>query len=86
MFISRHYFVSRIKNIREVEFARDINHRCFNFLLELLKRISLIGSYLLPGFRSLVTLEKIVFLKTVIAKLITNLFKEEKVANCYFMP
>ena len=52
MYTSRQYFVIKI--------YKNINHRCFNFLFELLKGMSLIGSYL-----DLITLEKIVLIKKI---------------------
>ena len=47
---------------------QNINRRYFNFLFELPKGMSLIGSYLLPSF-SLVTLEKIVLIKKVYSEI-----------------
>ena len=44
-------------------------HRFFNFLFELPNGMSLIGSYLLPSFSLVVTLEKIVLTKKIYSKL-----------------
>ena len=52
MYTSRQYFVIKI--------YKNINHHYFDFLFELPKGMSLIGSYL-----DLITLEKIVLTKTI---------------------
>ena len=57
MYTSRHYFVIKI--------YKNINHRYFSFLFELLKGMSLIASYLVPSFGLVVTLEEIVLNKKV---------------------
>ena len=57
----RHYFVIKI--------YQNINHRYFNFLFELPKGMSLIGSYLVPSFSVVVTVEKIVLIKKVYSEL-----------------
>ena len=57
MYTSRQYFVIKI--------YKNINHRYFNVLLELPKGMSLIGSFLVPSFSLVVTLEKIVLIKKV---------------------
>ena len=57
MYTSRQYFV--------IKMYKNINHRYFNFLFELPKGMSLIGSYLVPSFSLVVTLEKIVLIKKV---------------------
>ena len=44
----------------------------FNFLFELPKGMSLIGSYLVPSFSLVISLEKIVFIKKVYSELITK--------------
>ena len=64
MYTSCHYFVIKIYN--------NINHRYFNFLFELPKGMSLIGSYLVPSFSLVISLEKIVFIKKVYSELITK--------------
>ena len=61
MYTSRQYFVIKI--------YKNINHRYFNFLFELPKGMSLIGSYLVPSFSLVVTLEKIVLIKKVYSEL-----------------
>ena len=61
MYTSRQYFVIKI--------YKNINHRYFDFLFDLPKGMSLIGSYLVPSFSLVVTLEKIVFIKKIYSEL-----------------
>ena len=61
MHMSHNYFVIKI--------YKKYNHRYFNFLLELPNGMSLTGSYLLPSFSLVATLEKIVLIKKVYSKL-----------------
>ena len=55
------YFVLKI--------YKNINHHYLNFLFELPKGISLIGSYLVPSFSLVITLEKIILIKNVYSEL-----------------
>ena len=61
MYTSHQYFVIKI--------YKNINHHYFDFLFDLPKEMSLIGSYLVPSFSLDVTLEKIVFIKKIYSEL-----------------
>ena len=54
--------------ILQVKFTENINHRYFNFLLELRNGMSSVGPYLLPSF-SFVALGKIVLIKKVYSEI-----------------
>ena len=73
MYTSRQYFVIKI--------YKNINHRYFNFLFELPKGMSLIGSYLVPSFSLVVSLEKILFIKKVYSELNYKIYLRRDLAR-----